>query len=84
MADFQSPYGHCPFFGDICKGQIKYLQDGRLGGENPITFSISIIPFYRFLISYRPHHPGHRSAAITEVYAELDQQKALEAVVRVG
>jgi len=27
---------------------------------------------------------GHRSAAITEVYAELDQQKALEAIVRVG
>ncbi len=27
---------------------------------------------------------GHRSAVITEVYAELDQQKALEAVVRVG
>jgi len=27
---------------------------------------------------------GHRSAAITEVYAELDQQKALEAMVRVG
>jgi integrase len=27
---------------------------------------------------------GHRSAAITEVYAEMDQQKALEAVVRVG
>ncbi|OHB51208.1 MAG: hypothetical protein A2Y10_08795 [Planctomycetes bacterium GWF2_41_51] len=27
---------------------------------------------------------GHRSAAITEVYAELDQQKAMEAVVRVG
>ena len=26
---------------------------------------------------------GHRSAAITEVYAELDQQKALEAIVRV-
>ena len=27
---------------------------------------------------------GHRSAAITEVYAELDQQKAIEAIVRVG
>ena len=27
---------------------------------------------------------GHRSAAITEVYAEMDQQKAMEAVVRVG
>ena len=27
---------------------------------------------------------GHRSAAITEVYAELDQQKAMEAIVRVG
>jgi integrase len=27
---------------------------------------------------------GHRSAAITEVYAELDQQKAMEAVVKVG
>ena len=27
---------------------------------------------------------GHRSAAITEVYAEMDQQKALEAIVRVG
>jgi integrase len=27
---------------------------------------------------------GHRSAAITEVYAETDQQKAIEAVVRVG
>jgi integrase len=27
---------------------------------------------------------GHRSAVITEVYAELDQQKAMEAVVRVG
>ena len=27
---------------------------------------------------------GHRSAAITEVYAELDQQKALDAIVRVG
>jgi len=27
---------------------------------------------------------GHRSAAITEVYAELDQQKALAAIVRVG
>ncbi len=27
---------------------------------------------------------GHRSAAITEIYAELDQQKALEAIVRVG
>ena len=27
---------------------------------------------------------GHRSAVITEVYAELDQQKALEAIVRVG
>ena len=27
---------------------------------------------------------GHRSAAITEVYAELDQQKAMEASVRVG
>ena len=27
---------------------------------------------------------GHRSAAITEVYAEIDQQKAMEAIVRVG
>ena len=27
---------------------------------------------------------GHRSAAITEVYAELDQEKAMEAIVRVG
>ncbi|MCI0499013.1 MAG: tyrosine-type recombinase/integrase [Planctomycetales bacterium] len=27
---------------------------------------------------------GHRSAVITEVYAELDQQKALEAIVKVG
>jgi integrase len=27
---------------------------------------------------------GHRSAAITEVYAELDQQKAMDAVVKVG
>ncbi len=27
---------------------------------------------------------GHRSAVITEVYAEMDQQKAMEAVVRVG
>lgn len=27
---------------------------------------------------------GHRSAVITEVYAELDQQKAMEAVVKVG
>ena len=27
---------------------------------------------------------GHRSAVITELYAELDQQKALEAIVRVG
>ncbi len=27
---------------------------------------------------------GHRSAAITEVYAELDHQKALAAIVRVG
>jgi len=27
---------------------------------------------------------GHRSAAITEVYAELDQEKALEAMVKVG
>jgi integrase len=27
---------------------------------------------------------GHRSAAITEVYAELDQQKALDAIVRAG
>lgn len=27
---------------------------------------------------------GHRSAVITEVYAEMDQQKALEAIVRVG
>ncbi|HBR20357.1 MAG: hypothetical protein A2Y13_10400 [Planctomycetes bacterium GWC2_45_44] len=27
---------------------------------------------------------GHRSAAITEVYAELDQQKAVEAIVKVG
>ena len=27
---------------------------------------------------------GHRSAAITEVYAELDQQKALAAIVQVG
>ncbi len=27
---------------------------------------------------------GHRSAAITKVYAELDQQKALEAIVRGG
>lgn len=27
---------------------------------------------------------GHRSAAITEIYAKLDQQKALEAIVRVG
>ena len=27
---------------------------------------------------------GHRSSAITEVYAEMDQQKALEAIVRVG
>ena len=27
---------------------------------------------------------GHRSAAITEVYAELDQKKAMEAIVRVG
>ncbi|HBG27609.1 MAG: hypothetical protein A2Y10_15775 [Planctomycetes bacterium GWF2_41_51] len=26
---------------------------------------------------------GHRSAVITEVYAEMDQQKAMEAVVRV-
>jgi integrase len=27
---------------------------------------------------------GHRSAVITEVYAELDQQKAMEAIVRIG
>ena len=27
---------------------------------------------------------GHRSAVVTEVYAELDQQKALEAIVKVG
>lgn len=27
---------------------------------------------------------GHRTAATTEVYAALDQQKALEAIVRVG
>ena len=27
---------------------------------------------------------GHRTSAVTEVYAELDQQKALEAIVRVG
>ncbi len=27
---------------------------------------------------------GHRSAVIPEVYAELDQQKALEVIVRVG
>jgi len=27
---------------------------------------------------------GHKSAVITEVYAELDQQKAMEAVVKVG
>jgi site-specific recombinase XerC len=27
---------------------------------------------------------GHRSAVITEVYAEMDQQNAMEAVVRVG
>jgi integrase len=27
---------------------------------------------------------GHRSAVITEVYAEMDQQKAMEAIVRVG
>ena len=27
---------------------------------------------------------GHRSSAITEVYAEMDQQKAMEAIVRVG
>ena len=27
---------------------------------------------------------GHRSAVITEVYAEMDQQKAMDAVVRVG
>jgi integrase len=27
---------------------------------------------------------GHRSSAITEVYAEQDQQKAMEAIVRVG
>ena len=27
---------------------------------------------------------GHRSAVITEVYTELDQQKAIEAIVRVG
>ena len=27
---------------------------------------------------------GHRSAAITEVYAELDQQKAIEAMLKIG
>ncbi|MEN6384480.1 MAG: tyrosine-type recombinase/integrase [Phycisphaerales bacterium] len=27
---------------------------------------------------------GHRSAVITEVYAELDQQKAMDAVIKVG
>ena len=27
---------------------------------------------------------GHRSAAITEVYAELDQQKAVEAMLKIG
>jgi integrase len=27
---------------------------------------------------------GHRSAAMTEVYAEMDQGKAMEAIVRVG
>jgi integrase len=27
---------------------------------------------------------GHRSSVITEVYAELDQQKAMEAIVKVG
>jgi len=27
---------------------------------------------------------GHRSAVITEVYAEQDQQKALEVIMRVG
>jgi hypothetical protein len=27
---------------------------------------------------------GHRSAVITEVYAEQDQQKSMEAIVRVG
>lgn len=27
---------------------------------------------------------GHRSAAITTIYAEADQQKAIEAMLRVG
>jgi hypothetical protein len=27
---------------------------------------------------------GHRSAVITEVYAEQDKEKALEAIVKVG
>ncbi len=27
---------------------------------------------------------GHRSAVITEVYAEMDQQKAMAAVVKLG
>ena len=27
---------------------------------------------------------GHRSAAITEVYAELDHQKAVEAMLKIG
>ena len=27
---------------------------------------------------------GHRSAAITEVYAELDQQNAIEAMLKIG
>ncbi len=27
---------------------------------------------------------GHRSAAITEVYAEMDRQKAIDAMMKVG
>jgi hypothetical protein len=39
---------------------------------------------WRATYSASPNYMGHRSATITELYAELDQQKALEAIVRVG
>lgn len=37
-----------------------------------------------FGIGAAPIILGHRSAAITEVYAENDQQQAMEAILRVG
>ncbi len=79
---------------------VQKMQQLRRRWHNNLSPTKDLTPFSLFLSHLSVYFPqkspkpesletariilGHRSAAITEVYAELDQQQALEAIVRVG